>query len=460
MVAEWFKAAVLKTAKGESPSRVRISPTPLPHRPRASDVTLTPLGRTRGTVTNERPSRMVRKTREQVWRELDDLGEEEVRRRLAARSEDVEETGFMREWLDQKTPRTADPASTVRSGPDARTVGIIGIFVLGILYTLYFAQTFLLPVTIAALLNFLLSPVVRGLKRLRLPEPVGAALVVLGLLGLSGAGAYEIAGPAQEWIAKGSAGLSQAQAQLQALGRPVERATRTAEQVAQAASGGREQPRGVVVRGPTIGVRLLEATQSVLTASLGIVILVYFLLATGDLFSLKLVRVLPQFRDKRKAVSIMKEIEVAISRYLATVAVVNVGQGVVVGMVMYLIGMPNAAFWGVLAGAAEFIPYVGALALAVILALAGLATFDHIGHALLVPGTYLVVTLLQANVVSPMLLGRRLALNPVAIFIGLAFWLWMWGLLGAFIAVPLLAILKICCDHIEWLAPVGEFLGE
>jgi predicted PurR-regulated permease PerM len=207
-------------------------------------------------------------------------------------------------------------------------------------------------------------------------------------------------------------------------------------------------------------VRLLEATQSVLTASLGIVILLYFLLATGDLFSLKLVRVLPQFRDKRKAVSIMKEIEIAISRYLATVAIVNLGQGVVVGMVMYLIGMPNTVLWGVLAGVAEFIPYVGALTLAVILALAGLATFDHIGHALLVPGAYLVVTLLQANVVTPMLLGRRLALNPVAIFIGLAFWLWMWGLLGAFIAVPLLATPKICCDHIEWLAPVGEFLGE
>ena len=361
--------------------------------------------------------------------------------------------------LGQKPPVT-DPASAEESGLDPRTVGVVGILVLGILYTLYFARTFLLPVTIAVLLNFLLSPAVRGLKRLRLPEPVGAAVVVLGLLGLLGAGVYQIAGPAEEWVAKGSVGLSQAQARVQLLGRPVERATRTAEQVEQAATGGKEQQPKVVVRGPTLGARLLGATQSVLIASLGIVILVYFLLATGDLFSLKLVRVLPQFRDKRKAVSIMQEIEIAISRYLATVAIVNLGQGVVVGMVMYLIGMPNAPLWGALAGAAEFIPYVGALTLAVILALAGLVTFDHVGHALLVPGAYLVVTLLQANVVTPMVLGHRLALNPVAIFIGLAFWLWMWGLPGAFIAVPLLAILKICCDHIEWLAPVGEFLGE
>lgn len=127
---------------------------------------------------------------------------------------------------------------------------------------------------------------------------------------------------------------------------------------------------------------------------------------------------------------------------------------------MYLIGMPNAPLWGALAGAAEFLPYVGATTLTIILGLAALVTFDHLGHALLVPGAYMVVTLLQANVISPVVLGRRLALNPVAIFIGLAFWLWIWGLPGAFIAVPVLASLKICCDHIESLAPVAEFLGE
>jgi predicted PurR-regulated permease PerM len=380
---------------------------------------------------------MVGKTPEQLRRELDESGEEEVREPQAPQPEDFGDAGL--------TPRT---------------VGIIGIFLLGILYTLYFARAFLLPITFAILLNFLLSPAVRALKRLRLPEPVGAALVVLGLLGLLGVGTYDIAGPAQEWLAKGPASLRQAQSKLERLRRPVERVSHTAELVERAASGGRTQPSEVVVRGPTFGARLFGATQSALTALLGIVIMLYLLLATGDLFLLKLVRVLPQFGDKRKAVSIMKETETSISRYLITVAMINLGQGIVVGLVMWLIGMPNAGLWGVLAGAAEFIPYVGALTLVVILCLAGLATFDHVGHALLVPGAYLVVTLLQSNVVTPIVLGHRLALNPVAIFIGLAFWLWIWGLPGAFIAVPLLATLKICCDHIEMLAPVGEFLGK
>jgi hypothetical protein len=270
---------------------------------------------------------MVRKTREQVWRELDDLGEEEVRKRLAAQPGEVGEADLVREWLDQKAPVAAELASTRL---DPRTVGIMGLFLLGMLYTLYFAKSFLLPITIATLLNFLLSPAVRGLKRLRLPEPVGAALVVLGLLGLSGVGAYEIAGPAQEWLAKGPASLSQARAKLGVLRRPFERVTHTGEQVEQAARGGGEQPPEVVVRGPTFGARLFGATQSVLTAALGIVILLYFLLATGDLFLLKLVRVLPQFSDKRKAVSIMKKTEASISRYLVTVVMVNLGEGIVV----------------------------------------------------------------------------------------------------------------------------------
>jgi predicted PurR-regulated permease PerM len=352
------------------------------------------------------------------------------------------------------------PLDETRPKPDLRTVGIMGLFVLALLYTLYFARAFLLPITIAILLNFLLSPAVRWLKRRGIPNALGAALIVLGFLGAVAFGTYQLATPAREWLAKGPAILNQVRSKLEGLRRPVEQVTRTAEQVEQATrEPGAGRPAEVITRGPTIGSRLFGATQAFLTAALGVVILLYFLLAAGELFTLKLVRVVPQFGDKRKAVSIINETESSISRYLVTVAMINIGQGVVVGIVMYAIGMPNAALWGVLAGAAEFIPYVGALTVLVILALAGLVTFEQLPHALLVPGSFLIVNLLQANVVTPWLLGHRLALNPVAIIIGLAFWLWVWGIPGAFIAVPLLATLKICCDHIEMLAPVGEFLG-
>jgi predicted PurR-regulated permease PerM len=122
--------------------------------------------------------------------------------------------------------------------------------------------------------------------------------------------------------------------------------------------------------------------------------------------------------------------------------------------------MPNPVLWGALAALAEFILYLGSTALLATLGLAGLVTFPSVSHALLVPGSYLAVNILQSNFVSPVILGRRLTLNPVAILVGLIFCWWIWGVAGAFIAVPLLATFKIFCDHIESLAPIGEFLGE
>jgi predicted PurR-regulated permease PerM len=186
----------------------------------------------------------------------------------------------------------------------------------------------------------------------------------------------------------------------------------------------------------------------------------YFLLAAGDLFLQKLIKVLPLLRDKKKAVAIARETEASISTYLVTVTLVNLGLGLSVAAVMYLLKMPNPVLWGALAALAEFVPYLGATALIALLTLAGLVTFEQVGHALLIPTSYLAVNILQSQFVAPLILGRRLTLNPVAIFVGLVFWWWIWGVPGAFIAVPLIATFKIFCDHIEALAPIGEFLGR
>jgi len=311
------------------------------------------------------------------------------------------------------------------------------------------------------LLDFLLSPVVRALKRARLPEPAGAALVLLTLLGAVGFAGYSLADPAREWMTKAPQTLAKVHTRLRDLRRPVEQVTKTAEQVEAATEvekgGG---PQEVVLRGPRLSERLFGTTQSLLTGALETLILLYFLLAAGDLFLQKLIKVLPQLRDKKKAVAIARETEASISTYLFTVAVVNVALGLAIALVMTLIGMPNAWLWGALAAVAEFIPYIGATVVLATLTMAGLATFDSLGHALLVPGAYLTVNIIQSQFVTPLILGRRLTLNPVAILGGLVFWCWLWGVGGAFIAVPLLATFKIFCDHIESLAPVGEFLGK
>ena len=335
------------------------------------------------------------------------------------------------------------------------------LVVLAVFYTLYFARAFLLPIAIAVLLNFLLSPLVRGLKRARLPHPLGAALVILGLLGALCLAGYALADPARSWLAKGPSSLREAQRKLHALNAPLEWITRTAEQVEQAATvHGDAQRTEVVLKGPSFTSVMFGTTQSLLAGALEVIILLYFLLAAGDLFLDKLVKGLPQFRDKRKAVMIARRAEAAISSYLFTAALVNLGVGLAVAAAMALLGMPNALLWGGLAALAEFVPYLGALGMVITLSLAALATFDQLGQALLVPAAYLAINALQANLVGPRVFGRRLALNPVAILVGLAFWWWIWGLPGALIAVPLMATLKICSDHVERLQPMGDFLGR
>jgi predicted PurR-regulated permease PerM len=254
--------------------------------------------------------------------------------------------------------------------------------------------------------------------------------------------------------------MREAENRLQKLRRPVEQVSKTAEQVEEATKMNDSKTTEVVVKGPSLTERLFGTTQTILSTLVEVIILLYFLLGAGDLFLQKLIKVLPQLRDKKKAVSIARETEASISTYLVTVTLLNVGLGLGVAAVMYLLGMPNPILWGALAAFAEFIPYLGAAAMVTLLSLVGLVTFEQVGDALLVPVGYLAVNLLQSQFISPLVLGKRLTLNPVAIFIGLVFWWWIWGVPGAFIAVPLLATFKIFCDHIEALAPIGEFLGR
>lgn len=347
----------------------------------------------------------------------------------------------------------------------ARSANLTVLTVLAVLYTLYFAREFLLPIVFALLLSFLFSPVVRVLARFRVPPPLGAGIIILAVLGVIGSGAFGLSGSVRDWAATAPQTLAVAEAKLDKLIRPIQRASKTAEQVANAATAaagtpGPSKPAEVVVQGPSLAVRAFGTTQRSVASVLEVLILLYFLLAAGDLFLQKLIKVLPNLGEKRKAVQIARETESSISTYLLTAALVNIGEGLVVTGVMYLWGMPNPPLWGALVALFEFIPYLGALAMVVILAIAALTTFPTIGHALLIPASFLLINLIQGNFVSPLLLGHRLSLNPVALFVGLAFWFWIWGIPGAFIAVPLLATFKIFCDHIESLASVGEFLGQ
>lgn len=361
---------------------------------------------------------------------------------------------------DSKTPnleRTSDAIERPRN----RSIQITLLTVLALLYTLYFARAFLVPIIFAVLLNFLLSPVVRALRRLHLKPPLAGLLIVLLLVAGTAEAIYQLAGPAQRWAAIAPQSFGKAQLKLRGIIRPMQQVSKNVEQAAVAVGGQTgKAPEVVVQSGPSLSSRLFGTTQRLVTGMVEVFVLLYFLLAGGDLFLQKLIKVLPHFGDKLKAVEIARATESAVSAYLTTALLVNLLEGAVVALVLWLLGMPNVLLWGVLVVCMEFVPYLGALAVTVVLTLAGLSTFPDTGRALLVPGSFLLINIIQANLVSPMVLGHRLTLNPVAIFVGLTFFFWIWGVPGAFLAVPLLATFKIFCDHIASLAAIGEFLGQ
>jgi predicted PurR-regulated permease PerM len=363
---------------------------------------------------------------------------------------------------DIESPSLANLESAMETQPAVRSLAATLLVIIATFYTLYFARAFFLPVTFGLLLNLLLSPFVRTLKRARIPYPIGAAIVVLSIVAVVGVGGYFLADPAQEWLTKAPQSVAAANVKIRKLRRPMEQVTKSADQMARAATTGSTTPRvqEVTLAGPTIMDRFVGASATFLAGALETLVLLYFLLASGDLFLQKLTKMLPEFRDKKKAVAIARETETSISMYLTTVALINVFEGGIVALVMWALGMPNPVLWGVLVLFLEFIPYLGALVMVGVLTLAALSTFDSVAHIVAVPASYLAINLIQAYLVTPLLLGKRLTLNPVAILIGLILMWEIWGVAGAFIAVPLLATFKILCDHIETLAPVGEFLGD
>ena len=189
-------------------------------------------------------------------------------------------------------------------------------------------------------------------------------------------------------------------------------------------------------------------------------VLLYLLLASGDLFLQKLVRMMPTLRDKKRAVEISHEIQQNISNYLFSVTLINFGLGLAVSGGLFFMGVPNAAMWGLCVAVANFVPYFGPVAGVIVLGAVGMLTFETLGKGLLPPAWYLLLHLLEANLITPLLLGRRFTLNPVVIFVSLIFWTWLWGVPGALLSVPILVSIKVVCDRVPAMSSVSELLSR
>lgn len=352
--------------------------------------------------------------------------------------------------------------------PPQRSAGIVVLATIAVAAALYLAREFLVPIGLAILFTALLRPVVRRLERVRVPAPAGAAIVLVLFVGLLVTGGLMLVDPVRDWMAQAPATLAAAQRKLETLRRPLQTITTTAQKVEAVTSGGQSGDTSATAPpAPSAGfsvsaiaARVFGTTASLLGGLVETVLLTLLLLASGGAFLGKLVNVLPLKREKQEAVKIVEEAESVVGRYLTVTALINAGQGTVVGLAMWLLHLPNPVLWGILTFFLEFIPYLGGASMLILLTLAGLATFDHLGQALLPPAVYLTITTLQNNLVSPVAYGRRLNLNPPAVFVGVLFWWFLWGVAGAFLAVPILATVRILGDHLDGLAPVAEFLSD
>jgi predicted PurR-regulated permease PerM len=369
----------------------------------------------------------------------------------------------------------AGPAVEVEGADETASAGdgrvrlrsrmITGLFTLALLYTCYFAQEVLIPIALALLLNLLLAPLVRGLKRyLRLPEAFGAALVLLTFVAIVVGTVYGLSGPATRWFAQLPVAMSEVRDKVETLRRPVQEVQQAAKKVEDLAQGaaksGEQKPVQVAVQGPGLTGMFLGGAVTVVAGLVVMIALLFFLLASGDTLLRQAVTIAPRLSDKRRVVEIARETEDDISYYLLTISLINAGLGVAIGTAMYFLGMPNALLWGVMAGVFNFVPFLGAVTGIGIVGLVALLTFDQAWSIFLPPLSYLGLTFIEAQFVTPALLARRLTVNPVAVFLALIVWTWMWGIAGALLAVPLLATFKICCDHIEPLQPIGTMLGR
>lgn len=343
-----------------------------------------------------------------------------------------------------------------------RSVALTGLLVLAVFYTLYFGRPFFLPLVLALLLNLILSPVVSSLTKLRLPASLAAGLVVLGLLGALVGGAYLLVEPVGEWMEKAPESMARIEERLRELKEPVETVNRATQEMEKLTEGGGQEGRvqQVQVEQESLSVALLRRVSGAAGGLAVVLVLLYFLLASGNLFLRKLIRILPTLADKKRAVDIARQLQRDLSRYLGTVTLINIGLGMAVGTAMHFLGLPNPLLWGVMATVLNFVPYLGAIAGIVIIAGVSLLTLDSVGQAAFPPLAYFACTAVEGYFITPMIVGRSLTLNPVMILLSLLLWGWLWGVVGAVLAVPMLAVFKILCDHIRSLRPLGEFLGH
>jgi predicted PurR-regulated permease PerM len=339
---------------------------------------------------------------------------------------------------------------------------VIGIFLLMLVGALGYARAFLVPVILGLLLTLVFSPIRRFLDRRGLPSFLSALLIVGALVaGLVG-GLVVLSAPAAQWVDDAPEIAATIERKLRDLRGAAESIVEAGESIGDIAAAATPGGDGaLVVREES---QSLTASVALIAPAVGaqlvfVLVLLFFLLASGDMIYEKVVNVMPTFRDKRAAIRIAYDIERRLSAYLLTITLINAALGATIGLALWAQGLPNPALFAVIAFALNFIPYIGAMIGASLAVAVGLVSLDSVGDAALAGGSYFLLTSFVGQFVTPFFVSRRLQVNAVVVFLSVAMCAWLWSIVGMLIATPLLVTIRTFCEHIPALESVGTFLS-
>lgn len=360
---------------------------------------------------------------------------------------------------EKKTFReAAGEADEMPLPTDPRTVFLGGLFVIACLAVLYVAAEIVLPLILAIVLKLLLQPLVRLLENLHIPRVIGAIFSVLLVLLAFGGTISMLAGPAAGWAAKLPDAIPKLKDSLSFLHGPIDAGQRMMQQIENLTGApGSLAPSPAVHPSSLVGA-FLSGSATATSGLLTTLLILFYMLVSGEMFLRRVVEILPRFRDKRQAVELSLHIERDVSVYLLTVSCINAVVGVATGSVMWACGVANPVLWGAVAFVLNFVPILGAMVGLVVFLMASVLSLGVTWWALLPVGLYFAIHVIEGEFATPMFLARRFTINPVALILALIFWYWMWGVAGAILAVPLLAITKIVCDDLRPLRALGHLL--
>ena len=381
---------------------------------------------------------------------------------------------------DPQTPGAPDTPHTshishLQMPVSIRSVSLAVIAFLAGLFMLHWAKAVFIPFMVGLVFSYALSPIVNWLESRRIPRVLGAGVLLLALMGAIGSTAYSLSDEAAQLVDSLPAAVQKFRQTIKTrqggAGNPLESVQKAAAQIEQAAqeSSVASTSRGltrVVIEPAGFNIKDYLWTGTIGLATLAgqttvVIFLTYFLMVSGNTFRRKLIKLAgPSLSSKKITLHALDEITGQIQRYLQVQLATSALVGVLTGLALWGLGLENAAVWGIASAVLNLVPYVGSIVMAVLSGGVAFLQFGSSNMAMLVVGASLVIHTIVGNLITPWLTGRASRMNPVAVFVGLLAWGWLWGVWGLLLGMPILMIVKSVCDRIDDLKPISEFLGS